>query len=214
MTEHEVNVGARVHGSDGEDLGEIEQLIVHPDTGEIDGILLKPHWYATPRIVAVDLIARTNADGVTLSIDRHDAEFLPTYVVEQFVRPPAGTSSGLDGSSWMVRNTDGSTGSASLFLEPHGDAATRNISSLPDDTVLISGATEVVGSDGKKVGQIDEIFVDDEQRITGLLVRGGWLFKHDVTIPTGVIGVVTHDRIHLTVSADEAEQATWGPPES
>ena len=99
--------------------------------------MLKPHWFATPRIIGVGLITRTNAGGVIISIDRHDAEALPTYVVEQFVRPPTGTSNGLGSGSWRVRTVDGSSGLSSLYLAPQGDTATRNISSLPEDTVLL-----------------------------------------------------------------------------
>src|SRR5829696_9185140 len=54
MTEHEVNVGARVHSRDGEDIGEIAQVLYHPETG----VLLGTGWFGTPRVVDAGLIVR------------------------------------------------------------------------------------------------------------------------------------------------------------
>ena len=48
--------------------------------------------------------------------------------------------------------------------------------------VTISEKTEVIGSDGEKVGNVDEIFVE-ERHITGVLVRAGRVLHHDVRVP-------------------------------
>jgi len=226
MTEHEVNVGARVHSRDGEDIGEIAQVLYHPETGEIGGLLLGTGWFGTPRVVDAGLIVRTNAAGVELSIGADEVESLPVYIEERATHAhpdrafPSELGSLVDlaggGGPWMVRGTNGTPGpsSVSIFLhESHGGTETTGNPSLPDDVILIGAGTDVVGTDGKKIGHIDELFIDDDRCITGLLVRGGWLFKHDVTVPASVIGSVSHDRIGLTVSAEEAEQADWAPGE-
>jgi uncharacterized protein YrrD len=226
MTEHEVNVGARVHSRDGEDIGEIAQVLYHPETGEIGGLLLGAGWFRTTRVVDAGLIVRTNAAGVELSIGADDVGSLPVYIDGRGTHAhpdrsfPSELGSLVDlaggGGPWMVRGVNGTPGpsSVSIFLhESHGGTETVGNPSLPDDAILIGERTDVVGLDGKKIGHVDELFIDDERCITGLLVRGGWLFKHDVTVPASVIGSVSHDRICLTVSADEAEQADWGPGE-
>src|SRR5206468_11610224 len=98
-------------------------------------------------------------------------------------------------------------GTAPFFFEaPVGNVEAQNISNLPEDSVLIDKGVEVIGSDGKKVGHIDELIVDDERRVTAFVVKSGWLFKHDVRIPLSAIADRAHDHVRLNVTAEEAER--------
>ena len=63
----------------------------------------------------------------------------------------------------------------------------------------------MIGSDGEKVGNVDEIFVE-ERHITGVLVRAGRVLHHDVRVPRSMIAGLTHQRIRLNVTAEEAER--------
>jgi uncharacterized protein YrrD len=70
---------------------------------------------------------------------------------------------------------------------------------------MIESGTDVVGSDGDKVGSVDDVLFDAEGRITGFIVRAGFLFKHDVMIPIERVAEIGHDQIHLNVTGDQAE---------
>lgn len=226
MTEHEVNVGGRAYARDGTDLGVITNLIIHPDTGQLAGITIDKGLFSAERIVTVELIRSTNVDGVTLSIDAADAEALPVNAHEMLQRTPgtvtlpAGMAGMVSltgsGSRWVRTSAGrgeygGATG-ATLFLQaPMGHVDNIAMSSLPEGVVLVSEGTDVLCSDGKKVGRVDEVFVDDDNRVTSLLVKSGWLFKHDLTIPANLIASVTHDHLRLSVTAHEIEHRHTGP---
>jgi uncharacterized protein YrrD len=223
MGQHEVNVGARVKGRDGKKLGTVEQLIVHPGTYRIDGFILGKGILSEPKIVEADLVTATDKEGIVLSMNRDEASELPTLIVQQLVRGGGAFSYGYGygqpgmhagADQWRLQGPSGgqlpNTGSESwIFQAPIGNAATENISNIGRDVVTISEKTEVIGSDGEKVGNVDEIFVE-ERHITGVLVRAGRVLHHDVRVPRSMFAGLTHLRIRLNVTAEEAARQSKG----
>jgi uncharacterized protein YrrD len=223
MGQHEVNIGARVKGRDGKKLGTVEQLIVHPETFRIDGFILGKGILSEPKIVEADLVTATGKEGIVLTMDAKEATNLTTLIHQQLLRgaepinygygySSSGVHSGAD--QWYLQGPSGgqlpNTGSQSWVSQaPIGNAATENVSNLGRDLVLISEKTEVFGADGEKVGHVDEIFVE-ERHITGVLVRAGRVLRHDVRVPRSMIAALTHQRIRLNVTADEAERQSKG----
>jgi uncharacterized protein YrrD len=219
MTQYEVNVGARVKSGDGKKLGVIEQLIVHPETFRVDGFILGKGILSDDKIVPADLVTATDRSGLVLGIDKDKISELPTVIHEQLLRAsgPVSFGAGLNqvdipgsGDQWFLRGPSGGqlphTGTESFFMQaPIGGIVTENVSNLSRDHVMISEGTEVIGSDGEKVGNVDEIFVE-KRVITGVLVRAGRLFHHEVRIPRSTIAGLSHQRIRLNVSAEEAER--------
>ena len=219
MGQHEVNVGARVKGRDGKKFGTVEQLIVHPETYRIDGFILGKGVLSESKIVDADLVTATDKEGIVLSMNGDEASELPTLIVQQLVRGGGAFSYGYGygqpgmhagADQWRLQGPSGgqlpNTGSQSWVSQtPIGSAATENVSNLSRDVVLIGEKTEVIGSDGEKIGHVDEIFVE-ERHITGVLVRAGRVLHHDVRVPRSMFAGLTHHRIRLNVTAEEAER--------
>jgi uncharacterized protein YrrD len=219
MVEFEVNIGAHVRSSDGKRLGSIERLIYHPDTNQVHGFLLAKGHFSTNKIVAAGQVASTDHDGIVLKLDAHQAEQLPNFVQEQMLRAPGNLTYGgrwgaiVDvqgtGNQWMIRGQSGGqfahTGAESAFLvAPIGTVEAQNLDNLPEDSILLSEGTDVVGSDGKKVGRVDEVFVDGKRGITGFLVKAGHLFRHDIRVPMSSVAGISHAHVRLNVTAEEA----------
>ena len=224
MGQHEVNVGARVKGRDGKKLGSIEQLIVHPQSYRVDGFILGKGVLSEPKIVDANLVTATDKDGIVLSTDADEASKLPTLITQQLLRGGAPLSSGYGyysqtgvhtgADQWYLQGPSGgqlpNTGSQSwVHQAPIGSAATENVSNLSRDLVVIGEKTDVIGSDGEKVGHVNEIFVE-ERHITGVLVRAGRVLRHDVRVPRSMIAGLTHQRIRLNVTAEEVERQSKG----
>ena len=226
MTEHVVNVGGRAYSRDGSDLGEITNLIIHPDSGHLAGILIDKGIFSSERIVMANLILSTDIDGVTLTINSAEVERLPVNTHEMLQRTPgtvtmpAGMSGMVNvtgsGQQWVrssaSHGTYGGASSGTLFMQAligHVDSVAVN--GLPEGVVLVNEGTDVISSDGKKIGRVDEIFVDDDDKMTSVLVRAGWLFKHDLTIPMSLIAGVTHGYLRLNATAHDIAQRPTGP---
>ena len=94
----------------------------------------------------------------------------------------------------------------SFIRLPIGNIVAENLSNLDADHVMIGEGTDVIGSDAEKIGHVDEIFVDENREITGVLATAGRLRRHSVRIPRVDDGGVSTHRIRLNVTAEEAER--------
>jgi uncharacterized protein YrrD len=222
VAEYELEIGAHVNSKDGTRLGSIQKLIVHPDTNQVDGFLLGKGHFSTNKIVAVGQIESAHADGVVLKLTTRQAEQLPAFIQEQMLRAPGnltyqgrwGAQADFAGSgeNWVMRAPGGdfsTIDSNSLFSPaPIGTLEAQNLDDLPPDSVLLNKGTEVIGSDGKKVGHVDEIIIDSERGITGFLVKAGHVFTHDVHVPMSSVAGISHVHVRLNVTAEEAARAS------
>ena len=65
----------------------------------------------------------------------------------------------------------------------------------------------VFSADGEKVGEIDRVVLDpDDREITHLVVRQGFLFTTDKILPVDMIEEATEERVELGMEAQELEE--------
>jgi sporulation protein YlmC with PRC-barrel domain len=86
-------------------------------------------------------------------------------------------------------------------------ATVEDESNLEPDDDLIGAGTDVVASDGRRVGTVHEVTYGADGSITGFVVKAGVLFKHDVHIPAASVATMGAKHIHLNVTAEHAEAA-------
>ena len=220
MCAHKVDIGAKVTSSDGKDVGNVEKLMLRGDSNQVGGFILSKHLFGTEKIVPARLVANSTEHEVTLSVSSSEAEKLSNVVHTQMVDAPGELTYGIGlgglvdtagtGGKWVVRGSSGGqyphTGSEAFFFEaPIGNVEVENISSLPEGALLISDGTDVVDAEFKKIGRVDEVVLDGDT-VTAIIVKAGFIFKHDLQIPVTMIAGASSDHIRLTISADEAEQ--------
>ena len=220
MCAHKVDIGAKVTSSDGKDVGNVEKLMLRGDSNQVGGFILSKHLFGTEKIVPARLVASSTEHEVTLSVSSAEAEKLSNVIHTQMVDAPGELTYGIGlgglvdtagtGGKWVVRGSSGGqyphTGSEAFFFEaPIGNVEVENISSLPEGALLISDGTDVVDAEFKKIGRVDEVVLDGDT-VTAIIVKAGFIFKHDLQIPVTMIAGASSDHIRLTISADEAEQ--------
>lgn len=220
MSAHSVDIGAKVKSSDGKDVGNVHQLILRGDSNRVGGFVLSKHVFGVEKIVPARAVESSSQHEVKLKLTAAEVEQLDAVVHTQMVRAPEGLTYGIGmgglvdisgtGENWVVRGGSGGeyahTGAEPFFFEaPIGNVEVENLSSLPEDALLINEGTEVIGSDFKKIGHIDQVILEDG-RVTGVIVKAGFIFKHDVHIPVSLVAGASHEHVRLTVTADEAEK--------
>jgi uncharacterized protein YrrD len=63
---------------------------------------------------------------------------------------------------------------------------------------------DVESSDGEKVGSIASVDTDPStETVTGIVIRQGLLFKHDIRIPINDVADVSEERVTLKRNKDE-----------
>jgi sporulation protein YlmC with PRC-barrel domain len=225
----EVNLGARVRSSDGKSLGKVDELVVDADTNTLAYLVIDKGKLHDGRLVAINLIDRTDHEGVLLTVDKNAAEELPAFIREEFVQIRGNASYGVatggqvdvggTGNNWMIYGSSGGqyahTGSGSLFMSaPIGNIVSEEVSSIEESDIVLSEGTRVVDNDGQTIGHIDEILFDEQRHPSGFIVRAGHLKHHEVRVPNEWVEGMAHDHIRLKVTKSFAEREGAQNPEA
>lgn len=220
----DIKLEADVVSSNGNKVGTVDRVIVHPETLEIEGIIVSEGFlFNTDRIVKEEMIDRVDADGnVVLSITDEDEERLPELASARFVGANDQMLGRLSEMHHMA--TPAATGQVLVFSErvdpeyapapdsPLQPAPTNppNIvdrDNLPEGTVTLEEGTDVIDIEGEKIGEIDDVIYDADDQITEIVVGSGIIFTHQVRIPAAWIESVTSDTVVISRTAEQAEEA-------
>jgi uncharacterized protein YrrD len=223
MTEAKLAIGSKVRTSDGHDLGEVERFVVDPSGKHISDFVVDKGIFDQGRVVSLNYVTSITEKEVLLSITREQADGLPGFAVQEFVQmqgdftvPTAfGGMVNLQGTTgaWMHYGPGAgggitNVGGQSLFEPaPIGQVITETVGPLTESEFTLDHGTDVISSDGEKIGKVDEVLLGDDNEITGFVVQAGFLFHHDIAIPAEWVANITHEHVHLNVTKAKAEQA-------
>lgn len=216
-----IELGKDVYASDGEKLGTVDRLVLDNETHDLRKFVVhKGFIFSEDRIVDVELVTGVDDDGsLRLSVPSTDDRTIPPFVEETFRVASDEEARHLGYGSYM--NTapwapiwyapGGATGSYRPGEGPffHGAETTSGTletqDNLPDDSISIDTGTDVIGSDGDKVGEVEEVLTDANGQVSGFVVKAGFIFTHDVQIPMSAVDGMSLDHIRLNITSDEAE---------
>jgi uncharacterized protein YrrD len=217
MQTRKVEIGQDIISSDGQKIGTLDRLVLNTENNHVENLVVDHGILSNDKLIDTDLIARTEPDRIILSLTKDEADELPDFVKEEYsVAPPetqiadpyiAPAMAGgrmLYGASTMTPSYPNS--GASLFEQaPIDPPPVETVSNIPVQDIMISDGTDVVGSDGNKVGTVDEVLFAPNGDLEGFVVKAGFLFKHDVRVPMTWVADTGHETIRLKVTSDEAE---------
>ena len=182
-----LDIGSNVLTSDGKSVGKVDRIIYQSDTKVMrEFVVHKGPFFATDRIVHRELVDEIDDDHVVrLRITADEADELPPFVKEQHFAIYGGSS---------------------LYIEQ--PTIMTKLGSAPRDAVVLSHRSKVYDSVGKQIGHLDEVVYEADGVATAFVVDAGFIFTHDVRVPLEAVRRVSHDRIELNLTSDEAEMAT------
>lgn len=212
-----------VIGSDGNKVGTVDRVIIHPDTLEVDGFVVHEGTIFThDRIVEEEFVDRIDDDGkVVLNITSKDEQQLPELASRTVTEPKHGMLDRITEMNYMA--TPSAAGQFLVLSEPvdgrtppapdspmqpaPADPPTMTEqTNLPENTVTIEAGTDVVDVNGQKLGSIDEVIYDAADKLQAIVIEDGLIFKHHVQVPASWIDSMTHDVVKLSRTADEARE--------
>ncbi len=217
----DLGLGKRVISHDTQHVGHVDGLVLDYNTRDIESFVVRSGVFLEhDRFVSLQLIDQIDPDGtVTLTISAADVKKLPEFAERDFVHATP------DDLKNMPRMWSGigpgalpvyfGTGSDALGFRSSGmsrEAAQRDSpgfeseSNLPAQDIVIDRGTDVIASDGKKLGTIDDVTYGPGGKVTGYIVRAGFLFHHDVTVPAEMIESIGEDHVRLRVTAEQFRQ--------
>ena len=194
-----IDLGADIISSDGEKLGVVDSLVIEPNNGSIQAVVVrKGLFFPTDKILPLQMVTGIEGDAVRVNISKDDAEQLTEYMDSAYVMPPAGYYGGY-GYMWPAA----SVYSRDLMVD-------EQIRERMPDAIILSEGTLVVDKDGDEVGRISEIASDDQSRVTGFKVEEGLFRHHEHYIPAHTVAKADDTVVQLSVDKGTLENVT-GP---
>jgi hypothetical protein len=214
----DVRLGSEVFGRAGKKIGEVVGLVVNAGTKRAAGILIdKGIFERGEQIVGVSAIQRSDADGLYLdqsamrtekTAPELDSEEigLPQRVEPPTTYIPAGGVGGpivADTPSVPGRYPDDS----SFFdLAPIDPPPVEIFSNLGENEVRLDKGTDVLSSDGHKVGEAVSFTLGDMGLVEQVTVSEGFLRKEETTFSLADIGEFGTNTVHLLLDKSGAER--------
>lgn len=181
-----LDLGSEVKSSDGKDVGRVDRIFFDTDRMTVrqfvihKGVLLRED-----RIVDQHHIDHVDPDHtVQLNLTADEVHQLQPFVPTEHFPVYAGGYHHVDQPVIFTRQ-----------------------GSSPTDAVVLTHGSEVYDVNGKQIGHFDEIQYDKDGNVTCFVADAGFFFTHNVKIRPELIKSITHDRIELNISAEEAEKA-------
>lgn len=198
--------------AEGDKIGTIERVVIDPGTKEVSHVIVQQGLLFTEdKVVPIDLIAQATDERVILEQDVGDLEAMPKFeerrsipavCMPEALNPPPDRAQPLYyvspiGSRWWdyagrIRRED----------EEGTRYVRRTRRNVPEGTVVLEEGAEVISADGEHVGDVAQVFADEEDGyITHLLISRGLLFKEERLVPVSWIDKVREETVHLSVES-------------
>jgi sporulation protein YlmC with PRC-barrel domain len=209
-----VPFGTRVVDSTGKGVGTVSRLVLHRDSREVAGVVV--HQGVVDRREIVVPVGKVSAFGKEVRLTLRAAELagLDLYHGEQLQAMPDHWEMpmGFDQRDFFLVGGGGWT-EAVLPFEQTSPAVAGTPAYIRDrDTVAepaepdISEGMHVYSKDGHRVGDVEAVEIDQASgRITRIVVRRGFLFGTETSIPASMIASVS-DRITLGAESGVAKK--------
>jgi len=212
MHQEELKEGTSVFTSDGDELGEINRFVLDPDTKEVTHIVIqKGGLFAEDKVVPFDKVHSETDEGLVLSAEIQNYDDLPPFEETHFIEasdrnPEAGRTEDYPvyprGPAYYWYPPYGYLGDPVYGLGPYGWPMTVTQQNIPAGTVSLQEGTDVISSDGKHVGDVERLLVDDDShKVTHILISQGLFFKDRKLVPANWISTVEEDKVQLNVAS-------------
>lgn len=217
-----IDLGTNVMDRSGDKVGTVDRIVVDPETKEIDKFIVGKGFLSSRDIIVDrEMITHQSDDGIYLDLTGDQVDELPEFVEDRYtvvddrdrmslpyVVPNAGGAGMyLWGATTVGRGYDDR---GSMFEAAPADApVVETRTNLPEQDVVISEGTDVVGSDGEKIGTVDQVVFDRDGRIHGFIVKAGFIFTRDVRVPIDWVASAGEEKVHLNIASDQAEARSF-----
>jgi sporulation protein YlmC with PRC-barrel domain len=185
-----LELGAVVQCTDGV-YGELRRVVIDPPRSVVTHLVVEQrHRTGLGRLVPIDLMRETNG-GIMLDCGREAVEHLPP--AGQVVVPGAQGGDGIGDQPTSMAFYGVDSVGYELASEVVGNPATWVRDIVPEGEVEVAPHERVRTTDGL-VGRLRGVVVDDQHRVTQLLLHEGHLWgKREIAIPMESIESVDGD---------------------
>jgi sporulation protein YlmC with PRC-barrel domain len=201
------NQGVGVITTDDEEVGQLERVVIDPRSQEITHLIVKRGLLAgNDKVVPLGLVASAGEERIVLREGKQHFEALPDFLEEGYV-PLNESEAGRQKRSWghsapPVYSYPAAGVPANWFRSlPEQPPSVHLQRNIPPETVPIQKGARVVDEDGKRVGNVEQVFThEDSSEITHILISQGLLLQERKLVPVDWVNVLGEDEVRLVVT--------------
>ena len=216
----EIELGKKVFSSDGKHVGHVDSLVIDYNTRDIQSIISRSGvMLSVDRIIPLEAVDSIDDEhDVHLSISADEVKRQQQFMEREFRVANQDETKDMP-QTWLAASgqmplyygvgdaTLGYNNDSTIYRTSALDAPDMEVeSNLPEWEGRLDSGTDVVGSDGKKIGTVEDVDYDATGKLTGFVVKAGFLFHHDVSIPMNWIESIAADTVILNITADQAKK--------
>ena len=201
---------ANVIAANGQSLGQIDRVVLNPETKVITDIVVKTGalFNKEDKVVPVGLVAETTEDQILLRNEAGELNAFPVFEERRIVPGKEDIDKTLSSENvpQMVNYGFPEVGPA-YIQPPSAKIVTQIEQNIPEGTVAMKEGAKVITSEGKHVGYVERVLADSSvDQVTHLLVSTGRFTKDAKLVPIEWVMAVGEDEIHLRVNKDSVEE--------
>jgi uncharacterized protein YrrD len=201
---------AEVVTSDGQKVGKIDRVVFDPNSNEMTHLVVqKGFLFTKDKVVPLDCVESATEDRVVLKDGQLDLDDFPNFEethyvpVEDAETPEDRETGGIRGIAWYYPVPGGAwwrLRSLAYPAIPKPPYVRKTEVNIPEGTVALEEGTKVVSSEGEHVGNIERVYVDEEEhRVTHLSISKGLISKSRKLIPSMWVKSAGEDEVRLSV---------------
>jgi uncharacterized protein YrrD len=202
------NQGVSVFASDEKEVGHLDRVVIDPKSHEVTHLVVSQGLiFGNAKVVPLDMVASAGEEQVVLKEDKQRVESLPNFNQDRFIslnEMEVGRQRRSWGHSAPPVYSYPAAGVPANWYRPIPEQPTnldveRNV---PTDTVAIKEGARVLAEDGKRVGNVEQVFTyEDSGEITHLLISQGLLLQERKLVPVDWVNVLGENEVRLVVTS-------------
>jgi uncharacterized protein YrrD len=196
--------GAKVLAAEGEQVGQLDRVVVYPQRKEVSHIVVrKGLLFTEDKVVPVSLIDASTDDQVALREDAGNLEALPDFEEDHYLGVGETDSDGeqdqVPSLYWFPPVATTGWWYGPFPIAPRPPYTVETVQNIPAGTIALKVGAAVIASDGERVGDVEKILTDlQENRATHIVISEGLIRKERKLVPTTWVTQVDEEELHLT----------------
>lgn len=208
-----LELGTSVRCADGA-TRELVDVVIDSSSSRVTHLVIRPPEHAeAARLVPISLAndAKTDDETIALTCSAPDLErFDPVHEVEVLhagERPHEDSNWDVGVEDMVVAPNYGAYGPGD-YAGTLDSGVTISYDRVPKGEIELRHASAVYSADGHHLGSVDGVVVDDDDRLTHLLLQRGHLWwKREVALPAETIAKFESDMLTLGLTKGEVADA-------
>jgi uncharacterized protein YrrD len=206
--------GANVLTAQNKKVGRVDRVVLDPETKRVTHIVVRKGILLTEdKLIPIEAIDRVEDQQIFLNKDVGEVEDFPEFEQTHYFlaeeideMEDKGDVQTLNAKPVYWYPTFGLSGAGQNIFAPRPVYYAATQRNIPKDTVPLRKGARVLSSDGKHIGNIEEVLVDPEMGCaTHFVVEEGLLFPDKKLIPATWLTLVQENEVHLALDASTLE---------